>query len=248
MTVSSVRTATKRNPFATRAPAIPQDSIAQTGEYSDFRPHALGRPVRGARAALGFTLVLFGVATLIAILYSVERYFYSRLVGEARLAAQARAGGADLHLRVGAPHAAGDDDRQALPGVGTFAATPQLGRPGRRAWSRSSSCTSRSSRCVMAAIAPGTTLQSVPDVVRQHGALVDRPRCDRLLRARHRASRRRLLPRLEATARSARRSSRRVSRRRSSTCCACSCSRTSSSTRCTRSRRSCTRTSAAPIR
>ena len=30
--------------------------------------------------------MLFGVATLIAILYSIERYFYSRLVGEARLA------------------------------------------------------------------------------------------------------------------------------------------------------------------
>ena len=31
---------------------------------------------------MGFTLVLFGVATIIALLYSVERYFYSRLVGD----------------------------------------------------------------------------------------------------------------------------------------------------------------------
>ncbi len=31
---------------------------------------------------LGFTLVLFGVATIIAVLYSIERYFYSRLVGD----------------------------------------------------------------------------------------------------------------------------------------------------------------------
>ena len=83
MTVSSVRTATKRNPFATRAPAIPQDSIAQTGEYTIF---GLARSVdqsvmRGRR--ISFTLILFGVATLIAILYSAERYAYSRFVGEA---------------------------------------------------------------------------------------------------------------------------------------------------------------------
>ena len=30
---------------------------------------------------VGFTLVLFGVATVIGVLYSIERYFYSRLVG-----------------------------------------------------------------------------------------------------------------------------------------------------------------------
>ena len=55
---------------------------------------------------IGFTLILFGVATLIAILYSVERYVYSRFVGEALSLRNLRARGADLHLRVGAPHAA----------------------------------------------------------------------------------------------------------------------------------------------
>jgi sensor histidine kinase YesM len=63
-----------------RTPALP-DALAHTGEYS-----ILGL-TRGANQAVvrerqrGFTLVLFGVATVIALLYSIERYFYSRLVG-----------------------------------------------------------------------------------------------------------------------------------------------------------------------
>jgi two-component sensor histidine kinase len=83
MTASSVRTATKRNPLATRPPPLASDSIAQTGEYTIF---GLARSVdesvmRDRR--IGFTLILFGVATLIAVLYTAERYAYSRFVGEA---------------------------------------------------------------------------------------------------------------------------------------------------------------------
>src|SRR5215813_73141 len=83
MTTSSVRTApTKRNPFTPRASALQPDSIAQTGEYTIF---GLARAVdesvmRGRR--IGFTLILFGVATVIALLYSAERYAYSRFTGE----------------------------------------------------------------------------------------------------------------------------------------------------------------------
>ena len=57
------------------------DRLAQTGEYSilGLTGGADQTVVRGRQ--VGFTLVLFGVATVIALLYSVERYFYSRLVG-----------------------------------------------------------------------------------------------------------------------------------------------------------------------
>ena len=57
------------------------EAFAQTGEYS-----ILGLTRGDDRAAvrgrtLGFALVVFAVATIIAVLYSLERYFYSRLVG-----------------------------------------------------------------------------------------------------------------------------------------------------------------------
>lgn len=85
MTASSVRPASRRKPFATRSAAVPLESPAQTGEYSIF---GLARSVDESvmrERRIGFTLVLFGVATLIAILYSAERYAYSRFVGEAIL-------------------------------------------------------------------------------------------------------------------------------------------------------------------
>lgn len=57
------------------------DALAQTGEYSILGLTAgVDQTVRRERQ-LGFTLVLFGVATVIALLYSIERYFYSRLIG-----------------------------------------------------------------------------------------------------------------------------------------------------------------------
>ena len=76
-----------RSPPAARSHAqsrtpVASESLAQTGEYSIF---GLTRAVDSAivrERQVGFTLILFGVATIIALLYSVERYFYSRLVGE----------------------------------------------------------------------------------------------------------------------------------------------------------------------
>jgi two-component sensor histidine kinase len=65
---------------ASRTPPI-ADPIAQTGEYSIFGlTHAVEQSVVRERQ-MGFALMLFGVATIIAVLYSFERYFYSRLVG-----------------------------------------------------------------------------------------------------------------------------------------------------------------------
>jgi hypothetical protein len=55
------------------------DGIAHTGEYTIFGlPRTEHAIVRGRK--VGFALVVFGVATVIAVLYSLERYLYSRLV------------------------------------------------------------------------------------------------------------------------------------------------------------------------
>ncbi|HEV8233844.1 MAG TPA: histidine kinase [Gemmatimonadaceae bacterium] len=73
---------TPTRPYAQSRTPVASESLAQTGEYSIF---GLTRSVDSAivrERQVGFTLILFGVATIIAILYSVERYFYSRLVGE----------------------------------------------------------------------------------------------------------------------------------------------------------------------
>jgi two-component sensor histidine kinase len=71
----------RRSGALSRTPALP-DTLAQTGEYSIFGlTRAVDQSVVRERQ-VGFTLVLFGVATIIAVLYSIERYFYSRLVGD----------------------------------------------------------------------------------------------------------------------------------------------------------------------
>jgi sensor histidine kinase YesM len=58
------------------------DALAQTGEYSILGLTGAADQAAVRERQLGFTLVLFGVATIIAVLYSIERYFYSRLVGD----------------------------------------------------------------------------------------------------------------------------------------------------------------------
>src|SRR5437879_1515282 len=60
---------------------VAHEALAHTGEYSIFGlTRAVDQSVVRERQ-VGFTLVLFGVATIIAVLYSIERYFYNRLVG-----------------------------------------------------------------------------------------------------------------------------------------------------------------------
>lgn len=63
-----------------RVPGQPE-ALAKTGEYSIFGlSRGTDQTVLRERQ-VGFTLILFGVATVIALLYSIERYFYSRVVG-----------------------------------------------------------------------------------------------------------------------------------------------------------------------
>jgi two-component system LytT family sensor kinase len=79
--VDILRSPPTRSLAQSRTP-VASESLAQTGEYSIF---GLTRAVDSAivrERQVGFTLILFGIATIIALLYSIERYFYSRLVGE----------------------------------------------------------------------------------------------------------------------------------------------------------------------
>ncbi|HEY4132918.1 MAG TPA: histidine kinase [Gemmatimonadaceae bacterium] len=58
------------------------DALARTGEYSIFGLARVTDQAVVRERQVGYTLGLFAIATAIAILYSLERYFYSRLVGE----------------------------------------------------------------------------------------------------------------------------------------------------------------------
>jgi two-component system, LytTR family, sensor kinase len=72
---------TRATPLSlTRTPGAPE-ALAKTGEYSIFGLSRTTDQTVLRERQVGFTLVLFGVATVIALLYSVERYFYSRVVG-----------------------------------------------------------------------------------------------------------------------------------------------------------------------
>lgn len=75
------------NPTRSRSGAFPKatampEALARTGEYSIFGlARATDRAIVRERK-VGFTLGLFAVATVVGILYSLERYVYSRLIGE----------------------------------------------------------------------------------------------------------------------------------------------------------------------
>src|SRR4051812_5733847 len=73
--------ATLKNRSASR-PSSPTETIAQTAEYSIFGLTGTADQAVVRERQMGFTIALFGVATIIAVLYSIERYFYSRLVGD----------------------------------------------------------------------------------------------------------------------------------------------------------------------
>ncbi len=57
------------------------EALAQTGEYSIFGLTRAADQAAVRERQVGFTLVIFGVATIIAVLYSIEQFFYSRLAG-----------------------------------------------------------------------------------------------------------------------------------------------------------------------
>jgi two-component sensor histidine kinase len=74
--------ATLKNRSASRLTPPTTEALAQTGEYSILGLTRAADQAVVRERQKGFTLVLFGVATIIALLYSIERYFYSRLVGD----------------------------------------------------------------------------------------------------------------------------------------------------------------------
>jgi signal transduction histidine kinase len=64
------------------ASATLADGLAKTGEYSIFGLARAGEPPVSRERRASFALIIFAVATVIAVLYSLERYFYRRLLGQ----------------------------------------------------------------------------------------------------------------------------------------------------------------------
>ncbi|HEY2376607.1 MAG TPA: histidine kinase [Gemmatimonadaceae bacterium] len=63
-------------------PATLADGLAKTGEYSIFGLTRAGEPPISRERRASFALIIFAIATIIAVLYSLERYFYRRLLGQ----------------------------------------------------------------------------------------------------------------------------------------------------------------------
>ena len=59
-----------------------EDGLAKTGEYSIFGLTRAGEPPVSRERRASFALIIFAIATVIAVLYSLERYFYRRLLGQ----------------------------------------------------------------------------------------------------------------------------------------------------------------------
>jgi len=64
------------------ASAAAADGLAKTGEYSIFGLTRAGEPPVSRERRASFALILFAIATVIAVLYSLERYSYRRLLGQ----------------------------------------------------------------------------------------------------------------------------------------------------------------------
>ncbi len=63
-------------------PASLADGLAKTGEYSIFGLARAGEPPVSPERRASFALIIFAIATIVAVLYSLERYFYRRLLGQ----------------------------------------------------------------------------------------------------------------------------------------------------------------------
>lgn len=66
----------------TSANATLADGLAKTGEYSIFGLTRAGEPPVSRERRASFALIIFAIATVVAVLYSLERYFYRRLLGQ----------------------------------------------------------------------------------------------------------------------------------------------------------------------
>src|SRR5256885_8140479 len=58
------------------------DGLAKTGESSIFGLTGAGEPPVSRERRASLALITFAIATVIAVLYSLERYFYRRLLGQ----------------------------------------------------------------------------------------------------------------------------------------------------------------------
>lgn len=82
---SRPRTGRELRPSASSGtpPAISlSDGLAKTGEYSIFGLSRAGEPPVSRERRASFALIIFAIATVVAVLYSLERYFYRRLLGQ----------------------------------------------------------------------------------------------------------------------------------------------------------------------
>jgi len=64
------------------ASVILADGLAKTGEYSIFGLTRAGEPPVSRERRASFAFIIFAIATVVAVLYSLERYFYRRLLGQ----------------------------------------------------------------------------------------------------------------------------------------------------------------------
>jgi two-component system LytT family sensor kinase len=72
-----------RSPTASVSLNLPaSDALAKTGEYSIFGLTRAGEPPVSRERRASFALIIFAIATVVAVLYSLERYFYRRLLGQ----------------------------------------------------------------------------------------------------------------------------------------------------------------------
>jgi len=69
-------------PAALAANTAAADGLAKTGEYSIFGLTRAGEPPISRERKASFALILFAIATGVAVLYSLERYSYRRLLGQ----------------------------------------------------------------------------------------------------------------------------------------------------------------------
>src|SRR5262249_35181166 len=58
------------------------DGLARTGEYSIFGSGPPGEKAAFRERRVSFALIIFAIATVVAVLYSLERYFYRKLLGQ----------------------------------------------------------------------------------------------------------------------------------------------------------------------
>src|SRR4051794_32862555 len=70
------------SPAAGQANIALADGLAKTGEYSIFGLTRAGEPPVSRERRASFALIIFAIATVVAVLYSLERYFYRRLLGQ----------------------------------------------------------------------------------------------------------------------------------------------------------------------